>query len=50
MYILKLTCQSSNWEYIYKKITTTTLSSDYIVSSVKIVNGLTTKWYIGLAL
>ena len=33
-----------------KKITTTTLSSDYIVSSLKIVNGLTTKWYIGLAL
>ena len=44
MYILKLTCQSNNWEYKKKKITTpTTLSSDYIVSSVKIVNGLTTR-------
>lgn len=42
MYILKLTCQSNNWEY-KKKTTPTTLSSDYIVSSVKIVNGLTTR-------
>ena len=42
MYILKSTGQSNNWEY-KKKTTPTTLSSDYIVTSVKIVNGLTTR-------